>query len=326
MRVLLVKTSSMGDLIHTLPALTDAMQAIPGIRFDWVCEPAFAEIPHWHPAVNDVLAIPLRQWRRKLHRLLFSRAFEGYKAAVGAHDYDAVIDAQGLMKSAFLITRFSHGPSHGFGFGSAKEGLAALVYGTRHKVPKQMHAITRTRQLFAASLGYPMPVTEPDAEVDLGQPVDLCNRLVLVTQASRHKKMWPMQAWRDVIEDALPGFDEIVLPAGSEAEAAELAPLAKDYPVRILSGQGLTEVALCIAGARAVVAVDTGLAHVADALGVPLLALYGPTAPGRVGPRGARSEILKSSTGVMADLPAREVMQWLSDLDTRFAESNRDSF
>ena len=317
MRVLIVKTSSMGDLVHTLPALTDALQAIPDIRFDWVCEPAFAEIPHWHPAVNDVLAIPLRQWRGKIHRLLFSREFMGYKAAVSAHAYDAVIDAQGLMKSAFLITRFSQGPRHGFGFGSAREALAALAYKHRHRVPKAMHAVTRTRHLFAESLGYPMPDTEPDASVDLGCSVDACNRLVLVTQASRPQKMWTLDAWQRVIEAAGSQFDEILLPAGSDAEARSLSPLSEtNASVLIANGLSLTEVAAKMAGARAVVAVDTGLAHVADALDVPLLALYGPTAPGLVGPRGAQSDVLKSSTQSLADLSVDEVMNWIGALDT----------
>ncbi|MDG1156210.1 MAG: lipopolysaccharide heptosyltransferase 1, partial [Litorivicinaceae bacterium] len=102
MRVLVVKTSSMGDLVHTLPALTDAYTALGDIRFDWVCEPAFAEIPHWHPSVGDVLAIPLRRWKGRLHRLLFSNELAAYKQVLGAESFDAVIDAQGLLKSAYL--------------------------------------------------------------------------------------------------------------------------------------------------------------------------------------------------------------------------------
>ena len=155
MRVLVVKTSSMGDLVHTLPALTDATRALGDIRFDWVCEPAFAEIPLWHPSVGDVLAIPLRRWKGKLHRLLFSNDFAAYKQALGAERYDAVIDAQGLLKSAFLITRFTDGPKHGFDRRSAKERLAVSVYDVTHPVDRLKHAISRTRELSLVRLVTP---------------------------------------------------------------------------------------------------------------------------------------------------------------------------
>ena len=316
MRVLLVKTSSMGDLVHTLPALTDATEALGDIQFDWVCEPAFAEIPHWHPSVGDVLAIPLRRWKGKLHRLLFSNDFAAYKQALGAERYDAVIDAQGLIKSAFLITRFTDGPKHGFDRRSAKEGLAASVYNVRHYVARSKHAISRTRELFAHSLGYTLPETDPDASIDLSRPQEPTDRLVLVTQTSRQAKCWTIDGWKAVIEDALPQFSDIVLPVGSDVEFAAVSEMTQGLPVRILNQASLSDVAFEISNARAVVSVDTGLAHVADALDIPMLALYGPTKPGLVGPVSETSQILKSSTGQMSDLNASDVMEWVSQIDT----------
>ena len=154
MRVLVVKTSSMGDLVHTLPALTDATRALGNIRFDWVCEPIFAEIPHWHPSVGDVLAIPLRRWKGKLYRLLVSNDFAHTNKPSVRKRYDAVIDAQGLLKSAFLITRFTDGLKHGFDHRSAKKVWRTSVYDVRHRVARSKHAISRMRELFARSLGY----------------------------------------------------------------------------------------------------------------------------------------------------------------------------
>lgn len=324
MRVLVVKTSSMGDLVHTLPALTDAAQAIPDIQFDWVCEPGFSEIPHWHPQVHDVLAIPLRKWRRRLHRLVFSREFQAYKTALSAKHYDAVIDAQGLMKSAFLITRFTDGVTHGFAARSARERFASFGYQQTHVVSKDLHAITRTRQLFAKSLGYAMPTGAPDANMDLGRPIEMAKRLVLITQTSRSNKLWLEAHWRAVIEDALPLFEDIVLPVGSPSEDERVSRMCADYPVRILRDASLTDVACEIAGSQGVVAVDTGLAHVTDALGIPLLALYGPTAPGLVGPVGPRSEVFKSPSRRMHALAPEPVMAWINDLDTTFVASNPD--
>ena len=312
MRVLVIKTSSMGDLVHTLPALTDATNACGDIRFDWVCEPAFSDIPRWHPSVGYVLAIPLRRWKGQLHRLLFSRDLAAFKQVLGAERYDVVIDAQGLLKSAFLITRFTDGPKHGFDRRSAKEGMAATVYDVKHRVARLQHAISRTRELFAKSLGYPVPDTEPDASIDLGRPQKLADRLVLVTRASRQSKCWTSDRWRAVIEDAIPQFSEIVLPVGSEIDYELVSDMTNGLPVRILNRASLDDVAFEISGSRAVVSVDTGLAHVADALGKETLALYGPTKPRLVGPVGERSQILKSPTGEMADINAAAVMEWIS--------------
>ncbi|HCL68745.1 MAG TPA: lipopolysaccharide heptosyltransferase I [Gammaproteobacteria bacterium] len=312
MRVLVVKTSSMGDLVHTLPALTDATNACGDIKFDWVCEPAFSDIPRWHPSVGDVLAIPLRRWKGQLHRLLFSHDLAAFKQVLGAERYDAVIDAQGLLKSAFLIARFTDGPKHGFDRRSAKEGMAASVYNVKHRVARSRHAILRTRELFAKSLGYSVPDTAPDASIDLGRPQALADRLVLVTQTSRQSKCWISDRWRAVIEDATPQFSEIILPVGSEMDYELVSDMTDGLPVRILNQASLDDVAFEISGARAVVSVDTGLAHVADALGIETLALFGPTKPRLVGPVGERSQILKSPTGKMADITAAAVMDWIS--------------
>ncbi|MDC3032725.1 lipopolysaccharide heptosyltransferase I [Litorivicinus sp.] len=316
MRVLIVKTSSMGDLVHTLPALTDATRALGNIRFDWVCEPAFAEIPHWHPSVGDVLAIPLRRWKGRLHRLLFSNDFAAHKQVLGAQRYDAVIDAQGLLKSAFLITRFTDGLKHGFDRRSAKERLAASVYDVKHRVARSKHAISRTRELFARSLGYTLPETNPDASIDLSRPHEPTDCLVLVTQTSRQAKCWTIDGWKAVIEDALPQFSDIVLPVGGDVEFEAVSAITEGLPVRILNQASLNDVAFEISNARAVVSVDTGLAHVADALGTPMLSLYGPTKPGLVGPVSETSQILESSTGQMSDLGAFEVMEWVSQIGT----------
>jgi len=311
-RVLVVKTSSMGDLVHTLPALTDATDVCGDIRFDWVCEPAFSDIPLWHPSVDNFLAIPLRRWKGKLFRLLLSHDFAAFKQVLGAERYDAVIDAQGLLKSAFLITRFTDGPKHGFDRQSAKEGMASSVYDVKHRVARSKHAISRTRELFAKVLGYSVPETNPDASIDLGRPRELADRLVLITQTSRQAKCWISERWRAVIEDAIPRFSEVVLPVGSEADYEMVLDMSDGLPVRIMHQASLDDVAYEISRARAVVSVDTGLAHVADALGKEMLALYGPTKPRLVGPVGARSQILRSPTGKMTDINASAVIEWVS--------------
>ena len=92
MRVLLVKTSSLGDVIHALPALTDAARAIPGIRFDWVVEEGFAEVPSWHPAVDKVIPVAIRRWRKNIWQTIRSGEWRRFKQSLRASQYDLVID------------------------------------------------------------------------------------------------------------------------------------------------------------------------------------------------------------------------------------------
>ena len=126
MRVLIVKMSSLGDVIHTLPALTDAAEAIPGIKFDWVVEEAFAEIPAWHPAVDRVIPIALRRWRKTPWRSFGGPQWKKFRAQLDRHHYDAVIDPQGLLKSAF-VSRLVRAPRFGMDKNSARERLNPVV-------------------------------------------------------------------------------------------------------------------------------------------------------------------------------------------------------
>lgn len=146
MRVLLIKTSSLGDVVHTLPALTDAARAIPGIKFDWVVEEGFAEIPTWHPAVGKVVPVAIRRWRKNLWQTIKSGEWRRFKQSVRAEKYDLVIDAQGLLKSAWL-TRYVKAPVAGLDKNSAREPLAARFYSRRLAVARGQHAVERVRQL-----------------------------------------------------------------------------------------------------------------------------------------------------------------------------------
>ena len=162
MRVLIVKTSSMGDVLHTLPALTDAMRAIPGIRFDWVVEEGFAQIPSWHEAVDRVIPVAIRRWRKAWFSAPIKAERKAFRDAVQSVKYDAIIDAQGLVKSAALVIRLAHGIKHGMDWQTAREPLASLFYNRRHHIAKQQHAVERTRELFAKSLGYAKPESQGD--------------------------------------------------------------------------------------------------------------------------------------------------------------------
>ncbi len=294
MQLLIVKTTSLGDLIHTLPALTDAVAAVPGLAVDWLAERPFSEIPGWHPAVRRVIASDLRRWRKAPLTTLRNGDWARFRDDLRQTRYDCVLDAQGLVKSAFLASR-ADGPVAGPDFVSAREPLAALFYQHRQRVPKhgREHAITRTRRLFAAALGYPLPANldeAPDAGLDRARfaPPDIATPYALFLHGTTWpSKRWPLAHWQQLAR----WFDArgiaVVLPWGSEAERADAETIAATSPnIRVLPKLGLTAVAGWIAHARVIVGVDTGLMHLAAALGTPGVSLYGPTLPQMTGAFG----------------------------------------
>jgi heptosyltransferase-1 len=297
-RVLLIKTSSLGDVVHTLPALTDAQRAIPGIQFDWVVEEGFAEIPAWHPAVAQVIPVAIRRWRKHPLQTLRSGEWRRFKTRLREARYDLVIDAQGLLKSAWL-TRYVQASVAGLDRDSAREPLASRFYDRRYVVPRDQHALERVRQLFAQSLGYSVPEATADYGLDrslLATPNEQPYLLFLhgTTWPSKH---WPEPYWRELAERMSDFGWAIRLPWGNADEKARAERIAQGLDsVSVLPRLNLGGIAKVIAGARACVAVDTGLGHLAAALDVPSISLYGPTLPGRVGAYG-RAQVHLCATG-----------------------------
>jgi len=291
-RVLLVKTSSLGDVIHTLPALTDAQRAIPGIQFDWVVEEGFAEIPAWHPAVAQVIPVAIRRWRKHPLQTLRSGEWRRFKARLRETHYDLVIDAQGLLKSAWL-TRYVKAPVAGFDRDSIREPLASRFYDRCYAVPRDQHALERVRQLFAQALGYSIPEMIADYGLDRGQLATAGEQpyLLFLHGTTWPSKHWPEAYWRQLAERMSEFGWAIRLPWGNAEEKARAERIAQGLPsASVLPRLNLGGVAKVVAGARACVAVDTGLGHLAAALDVPSISLYGPTLPGRVGAYG-RSQV-----------------------------------
>ena len=301
MRVLLIKTSSLGDVIHTLPALTDAARAIPGIEFDWVVEEGFAEIPSWHPAVNGIIPVAIRRWRKSLWQTWRSGEWRRFKQRLRDTPYDLVIDAQGLLKSAWL-TRYSRAPVVGLDRDSAREPLASRFYQQGYNVPRGQHAVERVRQLFAQALGYPLPQTTGDYGLERSRlfsaPDDVPFVLFLhgTTWATKH---WPELYWRQLAEQLIAQGLQVRLPWGNVAERERAERIAEGLDqAEVLPKLNLAGVAKVLAQAQACVAVDTGLGHLAAAFDVPTLSLYGPTNPGLSGAYG------KSQVHLAGDYPA----------------------
>lgn len=304
MRVLIVKTSSLGDVVHTLPALTDAVSAIPGIRFDWVVEEAFAEIPGWHPAVDTVIPVAIRRWRKQIWSTLHSGEWSQFKQQLNVNTYDLVIDAQGLVKSA-LLTRLVDAPSAGYDHNSIREPLAAWAYQRRYAVSRELHAVERIRQLFALALGYPKPPQRGAYGLTRSQflthasTADL-RRVMFLHGTTWPTKLWPLEYWQTLCKNTVDAGYQVTLPWGNETErerAEAIAAVASN--TRVLPRSNLSALASELANSSAVVAVDTGLGHLAAALDIPTISLYGPTLPTLVGAYG-RNQVHLSTAGLLA--------------------------
>ncbi len=315
-RVLIVKTSSMGDVLHTLPALTDAINVYPDIRFDWAVEEGFAQIPSWHQAVDTVIPVAIRRWRKNWFSAPIRAERAQFRQTIQAHHYDAVIDAQGLLKSAFLVTRYAKGTKHGYSRQSAREPLASFFYDIRHDVSKKMHAVERIRQLFALSLNYPIPQSQGDygiAQHFLSLPsFDERPYLVFLHATTRDEKHWPESHWRELIALLADSGLRIKLPWGAEHEHQRAIRLAKDFDyVDVLPKMSLADVAQVIAGAKTVVSVDTGLSHLTAALDKPNITLFGPTDPGLIGGYGKAQTAVKADGGDIGEIKPQQVFSLL---------------
>lgn len=322
MRILVVKSSSLGDIIHTLPAITDAQQQIPSLRCHWVVEEPFCEIPTWHPTTDRVIPIALRRWRRELHRRQTYREWSQFSQLLRSSTFDAIIDAQGLIKSSFCITRLANGPKHGYDQASIREFLASWFYDHRYTVPRNQHAIERIRQLFAFSLGYTQPISTGNYGIShffqVTQAKPLTPYLLFITISSRPQKLWPNEYWRQLIALMSKSGFLIKFPWGTEEERQRVRQLADQSPhTEVLPKCSLYQLGCLIKQAKAVVSLDTGLAHLTAALEVPNIALYGPTDPQLAGVYGKKQQIFwAEKSRKMSEIQPQQVFERLMSVLT----------
>jgi heptosyltransferase-1 len=295
MRVLIIKTSSMGDVIHTLPALTDAKKVFPDIQFDWVVEENFAEIPRWHSQVDKIIPIALRRWRKNIFSATTRAEWKACYEQLQTTQYDFIIDAQGLLKSAWLVW-MAKGTRCGLDWNSARETFASLFY--QRKIAagkvKELHAVTRMRNLFAGVLGYAITDNVPDYGVDRNSFLltpSAKDYFVFLHGTTWPTKHWPEEYWCELAKLVNAKNIAIKLPWGNQVEYERAQRMAKHCDrAEVLPKMKLAEIAQVLAGAKAAVAVDTGLGHLAAALDVPTVSLYGPTNPVLTGALG-RSQV-----------------------------------
>jgi heptosyltransferase-1 len=290
----------MGDVIHAMPMISDIARAFPHARIDWVVEEAFAEIPRLHPAVTRVVPLALRRWRRSLLQPAAWRELLEARRDLRRTRYHTVIDCQGLLKSA-LVAYSARGPVTGFAPGSVREPLAAMLYQRTVVVNPRQHAVDRIRALGAGALGYTLdagPGGEADfslharvAALHADPPFDEDGAVLLLSNASRPSKLWPDDHWV-ALEDALAREGHLCLLAwGSAAERADCERrAARMHSARVLPRSSIGQIATLAARAAFVVGLDTGLSHLAAAVGAPTVGIFCDYDPARVGLRGGGPE------------------------------------
>lgn len=288
-RFLLMKTSSLGDVLHNLAVVSDLRRIFPGAIIDWCVEAPFAEIPAWHTGVRRVIPVAIRRWRKKL----FQRdTWSEISLAVGAlrtERYDAIIDTQGLVRSV-LLAQLAHGPVYGQNRHEARESLSGLLVSHPLPVPYALHAVDRYRMIAATALGYADRLPELPLDFGLGDrfPRQLGNEVFLFTNTSRDKKLWPEEHWITVGRQLRDAGLVPIFTAGNDIEAARSRRIAEGItedgtPGEVLYRPTLTQLTERLSKARLCLGVDTGFTHIACALEIPSIAIFTDTDPALAG-------------------------------------------
>ena len=300
-RILIVKTSSLGDIIHCLPVVNDIHQHFPNVQIDWILEDSFADIPHMHAGVNQAVSVAMRRWKKHIFSQSTWAEINDLKKLIKQNQYDAIIDCQGLLKSAF-ITKQANGTKYGYDKQSIREPIASWFYDKTYAISHQQHAVTRNRALCAMSLGYAIPTNAPEYGIeshgisiennasasriaiglDIGGLQD--DYLIALHGTSRVSKLWPVANWVALGRELAKKNLNVALPWASEAEFYRAKEIAKQLQNAIvLPKLSIAQIASVIANAQAAIGVDTGLSHLAAALNVSTIAIYTDTNPALTG-------------------------------------------
>lgn len=276
-RILIIKSSSMGDIIHALPVAHDIHQALPDVRIDWVAEESFRDIPRLAPAVSKVHVTAFRRWRKAPFSAQVRAEVATLRATLEGEHYDCVLDIQGLMRSA-LVAKWTKVPSTGYTWGTIRERLASLAYTHHLNLPESLGAVKRYRMAAAETLGYSIDTEKTvfGLQATGSAPVRLQEKTVsFAVNTSRDEKLWPEAHWIE-LGGALSerGFTP-VLYWGGAAEEARAKRIAAAIPGAVVAPRArLSDVATGLAQASLMVGVDTGLAHLAAALGCPSVGIF----------------------------------------------------
>ena len=334
MRIAIVRLTSLGDVVHTLP-IAHALRCHRSISYiAWIVEEREQTLLLDNPAVDEVVVAPTRRWRREARtpagaaRVL--KEFRGLRARLRSLSLDAAIDVQGRFPKSTIFTLLTGAPVRiGFGWRHARDPFSSLF--TTHRVtpPHEAVHIVDQQMSLLGPLGVPVgdlafpvpavPAAERKAE-SLLQAHGLTSRdrlLVLLPAARRADKLWPSLKYRELANRLWKEAGARILLLPGPGEEGLFHPIAQGLDGRCIpiAGTSIPELMALLRSARLAVGNDTGPLHLAAALGVPSIGLYGPTRSERNGPYGPRTRAISSPTGRIEDIPVdrvfRAAMEWL---------------
>lgn len=299
-----MKLSSLGDVIHTYPALHDLKTHYPEMTITWVVEEAFAPLVALNPEVDAVIAVPMR--RLSQHKFWWlSAEWRDFMRRFKASPYDAAIDAQGLIKSALLMRVAKAKCRIGLDRESAREGLASCFYQEKIPVAGDKHAIWRTRELFARAFHYEFAAEKVSTGLVSWQGQG-AKELLFIHGTTWASKLLPEKTWHVLIAKAVAAGYAVSLTWGNETERLRAERLARGVAhVTVLPKLTLPELQNRLQTVAGAISVDTGLGHLAAALGVPVLGVFGPTDARLTGLLGERADNLSLDNPCMEKNCAR---------------------
>jgi heptosyltransferase-1 len=302
LKVLIVKLSSLGDVVHAMPAVQDIMRAVPGVQIDWVVERGFLPLVRRCKGVHRIIASDLRQWRKQPFKAATRQAWHLFKVELQQERYDAVIDLQGLTKSALVsgMARLSEGGKR-YGLanqteGSSFEAPARWVADVAVTLPAHIHAVTRSRELCAKALAYGLPLPMEFGLVPLVDkaPADiktiafrrgLRGMVALVHGTSRADKQWPVAYWCELARQLNDAGFGVVLPHGNPAEEQVSRTIAHDLEhAQVWPAMALDALTDALGTCFGAIGVDSGLSHMAVALDLRHVQIYNFDTAWRTGP------------------------------------------
>jgi heptosyltransferase I len=284
MRILLVKMSSMGDIIHNMPLVHDIKRHYPEAIIDWVVEESFVELARLNPLIHCVIAVGMRRWKKALFSKNTWLEFFKFKKNLCQVHYDAVLDTQGLIKSA-VIAKLADGHSYGQDSNTAREALAGRLTNQPLAIPRNLHAISRNRLVGALALNYAVDDNSVTYDIQFNAESDASltallpkNCIMLFHSTARDAKHWPNEYWIALGHYLNTNNYALALPWGSELEKQRANLIAASLKnAVVLPKLSIVQLASLMRNTKACIGLDTGLTHIAVALNIPTLAIFTDT-------------------------------------------------
>lgn len=299
-KVLIIKMSSMGDIIHTFPALRDLKDNDPSLECHWVVEEEFIDIANINNDIDHVIVIALRRWRNKLYHYNTWKEISNFIRLLREHNYEYIIDPQGILKSAFL-SLLARGNTYGYAIDTIREKIASYFYQHKILLHNNNHAITKIRLLFASIFSY--SINQKIVSYNLSNyTIELNNYLpsqyiFFLHGTSKQNKCWAVTKWHDLAKRYAATGMTVVCTYSNEKERIIALEITQDIPLAIcLPKMSLWELAYIIRKATGLVGVDTGLVHLGAAYDIPMISLYGPTPVELIGTIGKYQQHLNLYT------------------------------